>query len=377
LSHPNILAIFDFGKQDGAVYAAMELLEGETLRSRLAGGAIGARKAVEIGAQIAQGLAAAHDRGIVHRDLKPDNVFLTRDGAVKVLDFGLARHHPGAATENASQSPTVSRHTDPGTVMGTVGYMSPEQVRGLSVDHRSDLFSFGAVLYELLSGKKAFKRPTPSDTMAAILKEDPPELTSSGRNISPSLDRIVHHCLEKEPSNRFQSARDVEFALSDATGPTATGVHAFRPGAGRKWLFAAAAAVAAAVRGGILVTRRPHRGATAKPGVKRLAVLPFENLGAPEDDYFADGIADAVRGKLTSVPGLEVIARGSSTPYKKTQKKLKQIAQELEVGYLLTATVRWQKGAGVSNRVEVMPELVEVRDSGARRRPGSRRSTRR
>jgi len=247
--------------------------------------------------------------------------------------------------------------------MGTMGYMSPEQVRGLPIDHRSDLFSFGAVLYELLSGKKAFRRNTASDTIAAILKEDPPELTSTGRSISPALDRIVRHCLEKEPSNRFQSAQDVAFALSEASGPTATGVHPM-PGGGKKWLLVAAAIVVAAAAAGILLTRRPHRGAVATPGVKRLAVLPFENLGAPEDDYFADGIADAVRGKLTKVPGLEVIARGSSTPYKKTTKTPQEIAKELDANYLLTATVRWQKGGG-NSRVQVSPELVEIRESGA------------
>ncbi|HEY4231766.1 MAG TPA: serine/threonine-protein kinase, partial [Thermoanaerobaculia bacterium] len=183
LSHPNILAIFDFGRHDGVAYAVTELLEGETLRGRLDGGvAIPQRQAIDWGLQIARGLSAAHERGIVHRDLKPENVFVTRDGHVKILDFGLAKKVEAPAQKDQSSAPTGTGHTEPGTVLGTMGYMSPEQVRGLPVDPRSDIFSLGAVLYELLSGKKAFKRNTASDTIAAILKEDPPEITGSARN---------------------------------------------------------------------------------------------------------------------------------------------------------------------------------------------------
>ena len=373
LSHPNILAIFDFGRQDGVAYAVTELLQGESLRGRLDGGvAIPQRQAVDWGLQIARGLSAAHERGIVHRDLKPDNVFVTRDGHVKILDFGLAKRVEAPATAgDQTSAPTDAGHTEPGTVLGTMGYMSPEQVRGLAVDQRSDIFSLGAVLYELLSGKKAFKRHTASDTIAAILKEEPPDLVGSGRGIPPALDHIVRHCLEKEPSNRFQSAKDVAFALNEASGPAAatTGARFAAPGRRGKPLMIVAALVIAAVAAGILLARRPHRSsAGVAGGVKRLAVLPFENLGAAEDDYFADGIADEVRGKLTSVRGLEVIARGSSTPYKKSTKTPQEIAKELDAHYLLTATVRWQKGAGGS-RVQVRPELVEVRESGA---PASR-----
>ena len=365
LSHPNILAIYDFGRHDGVAYAVMELLEGESLRGRLDGGSpVSQKQAVDYALQITRGLSAAHERGIVHRDLKPENVFVTKDGHVKILDFGLAKRVEGPSQEQTS-APTDGGRTEPGTVMGTVGYMSPEQLRGLAVDHRADIFSFGSVLYELLSGRKAFKRDSASDTIAAILKEDPPELTGSGRNISPALDRIVHHCLEKEPGNRFQSAKDVAFALSEASGPSATTTGAHSPALpARKWVLVAAALIVVAAAAGILLTRRPHRSAVVTPGVKRLAVLPFENLGAPEDDYFADGIADAVRGKLTKVPGLEVIARGSSTPYKKTTKTPQEIAKELDANYLLTATVRWQKGGG-NSRVQVSPELVEIRESGA------------
>ena len=194
----------------------MELLEGETLRGKLDGASDRAEAGGRLRAPDREGPLRRARKGVVHRDLKPENVFVSKDGHVKILDFGLAKRVDAAPDEQTS-APTGSGHTEPGTVMGTMGYMSPEQVRGLPVDHRSDIFSFGAILYELLSGKKAFKRDTASDTIAAILKEEPPELTQSGRNISPALDHIVRHCLEKDRENRFQTAKDVAFALSEAS----------------------------------------------------------------------------------------------------------------------------------------------------------------
>ncbi len=362
LSHPNILSIFDFGNEDGIAYAVMELLEGETLRGKLDDSPVTQRRVIDYALQIAKGLSAAHGKGVVHRDLKPENVFVSTDGHVKILDFGLAKRVDAAAEQTSA--PTGSAHTRPGTVMGTMGYMSPEQLRGLSVDHRSDIFSFGAILYELLSGQKAFKRDTASDTIAAILKEEPPELTQSSRNISPALDRLVRHCLEKDRENRFQTAKDIAFALSEASSPTTagtSGVHvAVAEGSDRKKLVIAAAMVVVLAAAGLFLWKRPKTGSpNSSGGVKRVAVLPFENLGAPSDDYFADGIADEVRAKLTSLPSLQVIARGSSTPYKKTAKTPKQIAKELNASYLLTATVRWEKTGG-SSRVHVTPELVDV-----------------
>jgi TolB-like protein len=365
LSHPNILSIFDFGTQEGTAYAVMELLEGETLRGKLDGGPVSQRQAVDWALQIAKGLSAAHGKGVVHRDLKPENVFVTKDGHVKILDFGLAKRAEETTPDELTSAPTGAGHTAAGTVMGTMGYMSPEQLRGLPVDHRSDIFSFGAVLYELLSGRKAFKRETASDTIAAVLKEEPPELTQTGRDISPTLDHIVRHCLEKDRDNRFQTAKDVVFNLSEASGATTTvtsGVQAVAPAprrTNRLWIVAAAVAVVVAAVG-LYLSKRPKGGAASSTaGVKRVAVLPFENLGAPEDDYFADGIADQIRGKLASLPGVEVIARASSAPYKKTNKTPKQIADELNANYLLTANVRWQKSGGTS-RVQVSPELVDV-----------------
>ena len=223
LNHPNVLAIYDLGNHNGAPYIVSELLEGETLRARLAGGPLPPRKAIEYGTQVAHGLAAAHEKGIIHRDLKPENLFLTSDGRVKILDFGLAKLVEAERRAMTGNSATLPSRTVPGIVMGTVGYMSPEQARGLDTDARADIFSFGAILYEMLSGRRAFRGETAADTISAILKEDPPELTTTQRPVSAALERIVRHCLEKNPGERFQSARDLAFnleALTSASGIT-------------------------------------------------------------------------------------------------------------------------------------------------------------
>ena len=270
LSHPNILGIFDFGRDEGVVYAAMELLEGETLRDRLSGGALPQRKAIEYALQIASGLAAAHDKGIVHRDLKPENVFVTHEGRIKLLDFGLARLLPA---ENAlSNSPTAAMGTEPGVVMGTVGYMSPEQVRGRPADQRSDIFSFGAILYEMLSGKRAFRGDSAAETMAAIAREDPPELSAANPNVSESLDGVVRHCLEKAPAERFQSARDLAFALQSISGLSSKAGASVAIGrARRRWLLpAAGGAIAAAAVFSAGARLGEHRARSSAPTFQRL-----------------------------------------------------------------------------------------------------------
>lgn len=224
LSHPNVLAIFDTGTHEGRLFAVTELLDGQTLRDRLQGGPVPVRKAVDWAVQIARGLAAAHDKQLVHRDVKPENVFITTDGRIKILDFGLAK----APRETDAAAETVADATGAGMVLGTAGYMAPEQVRGQATDARTDLFAFGVVLYEMLTGARAFRRDTVAETMTAILHDDPPEISTPRQDLPPALERIVRHCLEKQPQERFQTARDVAFALEtlSAASSVATGAAA-------------------------------------------------------------------------------------------------------------------------------------------------------
>jgi eukaryotic-like serine/threonine-protein kinase len=361
LSHPNILAIFDFGTHEGISYAVMELLEGETLRGKLDAGPITQKQAVDYAQQIVKGLSAAHEKGVVHRDLKPENLFVMKDGHVKILDFGLAKRVELVAPGEETSAPTASGHTQPGTVMGTVGYMSPEQVRGLPVDHRSDIFSFGAILYELLSGQRAFKRDSAADTMAAILKEEPPELSESRRNISPALDHVVQHCLEKSPAARFQAARDIAFALEEASGGPSTPAPAVIAVEPRARVKRAAAIVAGALvllaalfaadAGGVRTRLFGGRGR-----IESVAVLPLENFSRdPEQEYFADGLTEALITDLAQVRALRVISRTSVMGYKGAKKPLPQIGRELNVDAVIEGSV--QKSGG---RVRVTAQLIQA-----------------
>jgi serine/threonine protein kinase len=203
LNHPNILAIYDVGTDDSAPYVVSELLEGETLRQRMGGVALPQRKAIDYSQQLAHGLAAAHEKGIVHRDLKPENLFITKDGRLKILDFGLAKLTQTDNGQTQTNVPTRRIDTDPGVVMGTAGYMSPEQVRGQVVDHRSDIFAFGAILYEMLSGKRAFHSGSAAETMSAIWNEDPPELSATNRTVSPALRARLASLFEERTRRTF------------------------------------------------------------------------------------------------------------------------------------------------------------------------------
>ncbi|HJZ81565.1 MAG TPA: protein kinase, partial [Pyrinomonadaceae bacterium] len=275
LNHPNVLAVYDVGVHERSPYVVSELLEGETLRDFLGQRRPAARKSIDYATQLAQGLAAAHEKGIIHRDIKPDNIFITKDERVKILDFGLAKlAQPSGQDFGQTEIATRKVRTDPGTVMGTVGYMSPEQVRGTAVDHRTDIFSFGAVLYEMLSGRRAFRGDSAIETLNAILKEEPSELSASNSNIAPALERVVWHCLEKSPERRFQSASDIAFALESLSGVTSQQTQTLirssaRPGALTPerlvWLSVCAILlVIAAVFAFAFLTRSPAAGSAIR-----------------------------------------------------------------------------------------------------------------
>ncbi len=295
LNHPNILVIHQIGMHDGAPYIVSELLEGETLRERLHSGALPQRKAIDYGLQVAHGLAAAHEKGIVHRDLKPENIFITNDGRVKILDFGLAKlTGAGEADRSQTDIPTRRVDTDPGIVMGTVGYMSPEQLRGRRADHRSDIFSFGAILYEMLSGRRAFHGESTADTMSAILRQDPPELSETNKNVNPALERVVQHCLEKNPEERFHSASDLAFAIQALSGSAAVSgqtvamaAQLARPRLGKyfPWIVAGVFALTSLIS--FLFVISSFRRAPVRSSVTRSAILPPENANFLPLNQFA------------------------------------------------------------------------------------------
>ena len=356
LSHPNILSIFDFGKHDDVLFAVTELLEGETLRERLSSGPLSARKAIGFASQMAGGLAAAHDKGIVHRDLKPENVFVTDDGRVKILDFGLAWRAEEATDDVDEETPTEVRHTTPGAVMGTVGYMSPEQVRGQTADHRSDIFSLGAILHEMLSGVRTFRRDTSVETMNAILKEEAPAL--SAEDLPPALGPIVRRCLEKKPGERFQSARDLGFALEALSGETLSAGLAEQ--FGKKWLAPTLLAVVALVATGLwwLRSDAPAPATESAELEPSIAVLPFIDLSPDgENEYFGDGMAEELISTLSRIDGLKVAARTSSFTFKGRSEDIRTIGEELNVETVLAGSVRRS-----GNRVRISVELNNVSD---------------
>lgn len=358
LPHPNILAVYDVGREQGVSYVVTELLEGETLRQRVRGSPIPWRKAVEYGIAVADGLAAAHAKGIIHRDVKPENIFLTSDGVVKILDFGLAHVEPTADSPNQTDMPTMTLDTKPGTVLGTVNYMSPEQVRGLKTDARSDIFSFGCVLYEMVSGRRAFSGDTSADTMTAILKEEPESIAHSLSDVGPEMDRVIARCLEKKPGQRIQSARDLGFALRDilidsgVSKPTTS----YPPSRSRMALGITAGAVVLVVAT-FLYFQGEHVQQSAQRGkISSLAVLPFENLsGKADQEYFVDAMTDAIIDDLAKISALRVISRTSIMQYKNTRKKLPEIARELNVEAIVEGSIVLAGG-----RVQIRARLIEA-----------------
>jgi serine/threonine protein kinase/TolB-like protein/Tfp pilus assembly protein PilF len=386
LSHPNICTLFDVGEQEGTDYLVMEYLEGETLADRLTRGALPLNDLLKIGIQIGDALGKAHQQDIVHRDLKPGNVMLTKTGAVKLVDFGLAKDI-GAVTSTPHRAHTPDKPlTAEGAIVGTLAYMAPEQVEGREADARSDIFAFGAILYEMATGKRAFEGATKASLIVAILEKEPPLLSEErgvGEGSSPGLrslaliEHVVRRCLDKDPEQRWQNAldaaRELRWAgergagIRTSGGASMTDLERHRASrARRKWFSCAAVAGALVVALAAVHLWRDRKPApsSATTAARRIVVLPFENLGAAEDGYFADGMTDEVRGKLAAIPGLEVIARGSAVQYKGSSKAPREIARELDTPYLLTATVRWQKSSGGRSQIRLTPELVEVAAGG-------------
>jgi serine/threonine-protein kinase len=359
LSHPNLLGILDFGRDGDVVYAVTELLEGKTLRSRLMTTELSWREAIKIGVAVAEGLAAAHVRGIVHRDLKPENVFLTSDGRVKILDFGLARREVLSSPGIESVTPTRMQETLPGTVMGTVGYMAPEQVSGEAADARSDIFSFGCVLYEMVTGSRAFPGKNAAETIAAILRDDPANPAASGKSFPPDLNRVISHCLAREPARRFQSAQDLAFDLNTVLTDSAVSVPLPALRARRPWRLWIGSAALVVLVGIILAARRgapSARAGPAAPSITSLAVLPLENLsGDPDQVYFADGMTDELITELSRIGGLRVVSRTSTMRYRGTKKPVPQIAKELNVDAVVEGSV-----ARSGSRVTIQAHLIHA-----------------
>jgi serine/threonine protein kinase/tetratricopeptide (TPR) repeat protein len=362
LSHPNILSVYDIGTADGVPYFVCELLAGETLRLRLSRGPLPIDQVADYAAKIARGLAAAHDRGIVHRDLKPDNLFITTDGQLKILDFGIAKASAVGSERGEQETVTSAITTEPLSILGTLPYMSPEQIRGAPVDGRSDIFSLGAVLFEMLTARPAFGAPSTAETMSAILTADPLshlETLGVDANSSPALIQVARHCLEKDPKQRFQSARDVALGLEVVSGVRpATPTSTIR-WPNRRWLWMAVAVatmVAVVLALGLLRQRNASSGEPASKDITTLAALPLTNISAnPEDEYFTDGMTDSLITDLARVERLGVMARAAVFRFKDRTIDPQKVGQELAVRYVLHGSVQRS-----GDKVRVNVRLLDV-----------------
>ncbi len=337
LSHPNIRSIYDIDVDSDTSFAVMELLEGQTIDAEIAHQPMPWQRAVGVALDVAEGLAAAHAKGIIHRDIKPQNIFLTNDGAAKILDFGLARLDSPNSGSDEGLTATITFATQAGTIMGTVQYMSPEQVRGQPADARSDIFSFGCVLYEMITRKRLFSRNSQPETMAAILHEPPPKAADEGITVPLELQRIIDHCLEKNPQQRFQSARDLPFAL-------------------RGLLSGADEALPAEE------LRTPLSGTfppvSDEQDSRSIAVLPFVNMSSDEEnEFFSDGLAEELINALSKIEGLKVTSRTSAFAFKSKKQDIREIGSHLNVQTVLEGSVRKS-----GSRLRIRSQLVNVSD---------------
>ena len=360
LNHPNIVTVHDIGTSGPTSYIAMEFVEGKTLRELLLSGPLTVKRALEIAAQVADGLAKAHAAGIVHRDLKPENLMVSKDGFAKILDFGLAKFAPLESGELSRMQTVTKAQTEVGTVLGTVGYMSPEQARGEAVDFRSDQFSFGGILYEMVAGVHPFRLGTPAETVSAILRDEPAPLAETVPQSPEALRWIIERCLSKEPGERYGSTRDLARDLR-RVGEQLSGTRASATPVAPKRLsvrlrfagltLAAAAALAVAV---LLLARA--RSPSAE--MDSLAVLPFVNASpAPDTEYLSDGITDTLIDSLSRLPRTKVISHASVFRYKGKQSDPQQVGRELNVRAVLTGSVLRQ-----GDDLTIGAELVDARD---------------
>jgi Kae1-associated kinase Bud32 len=357
LNHPNIITVYDIDEHDSTPFIAMEYVEGQTLREILRGGPLPTRRLVHLATQMAEGLAKAHSAGIVHRDLKPENVMVTADGFVKILDFGLAKLTHEAVTEGSDVTTMTRELTREGAIVGTLGYMSPEQASGRPVDHRSDQFSFGAILYELATGTIAFKRETAAQTLAAVIEGAPRPIAKVNPKVPARLRGIVERCLSKEPSERYESTRDLAKELERLRGSLQEAPAILT----RRTALAGVAALVTVVLAALLAWNiegfRDRRSGGAEPArIDSLAVLPLKNLSSDtEQEYFVDGITEALMTDLAKISALKVIARDSAMQYKGTDKPIREIARELGVDAVITGSVLRS-----GDRVRVTAQLIEA-----------------
>ena len=356
LNHPNIATIYGLEVVDGCRYLILEYIDGESLIEYLNRNRQSLRKCVEAAASIADALAAAHARGVVHRDIKPDNILFTRDGVVKVLDFGLALSVP-AEGQDKTEAATIALDTKPGAVLGTPGYMSPEQVRGEPADTRSDIFSFGCLLHEMLTGRATFARDTNADSMAATLRDEPEAPTDCGVQTPPELDPVVMRCLEKRPDDRFQSALDLAFSLRRVLNPT--GTHqpiASHPPTVFRWRLVAGIAAVALIAAVSVWVLRPKQPESLVPAIRSLAVLPFENISGNSDiEYLADELPASIIDSMATISNLHVVPRSTAFRSRDSAKDITTIGRQLGVDFVLTGQIRARNGG-----LRVRAELINV-----------------
>ena len=380
LDHPNIVTIHSVEEAEGVRFLTMQLVEGQPLSELIPKGGMPLERIFNIAIPLADALATAHEKDVIHRDLKPANIMVTDEGRVKVLDFGLAKLRSGAGAAPMTTAMPTEPLTEEGRIVGTMPYMSPEQLEGSDLDERSDIFSLGIVLYEMASGERPFKGETSVSLISSIVKDSPQPVDTLRDGLPHHLGRVVGRCLEKNPERRYQTAKDVRNELEALAKETESDVVARTeqcdeiptpapPKRFRQWPLAVGLAIALLALGLLWIGRweQPAEEVSEPTlvddsGEPMIAVLPFENLGPPEDEYFADGMTEEITSRLAMVSGLGVISRTSAMQYKENRPALKQIGEELGVDYVLEGTVRWAKSPEGPGRVRITPQLIRVAD---------------